>query len=224
MPLLVRLWLTNSVNGFAIGMFGPFVTYWLYRRYGVGPGSIGALYAITNVVTLGSAVVAAPLARRFKTVRTVTAVRLVQAVLLVPIALSPVFWLAGLLFVVRMFAQRIGMPLRQSYVLALAHPEERSSVAALANLPAQAAMAGSPVLAGYLFDSVSLALPFELGGALQLVNAVMYYAFFRKVAPEEERTGMGTPLAVPADGTGLPPLARGGTALPLDEEVGEVTQ
>lgn len=215
LPVLIRLWLTNTVNGFAIGMFGPFVTYWLYRRYGVGAGTIGVLYSITNVVTLGSAVVAAPLARRFKTVRTVTAVRLVQAVLLVPIALSPFFWLAGLLYVVRMFAQRIGMPLRQSYVLALADPEERSSVAALANLPSQAAMAGSPVLAGYLFDDVGLALPFELGGILQLVNAIMYYGFFRNIRPEEElaREGVGA-RGEPVRRAGRPGHRHGAGGLP----------
>jgi MFS family permease len=187
LPVLIRLWVTNTLNGLAIGMFGPFVTYWLYRRYGVGAGTIGVLYAITNFVTLGSAVVAPILARRFRTVRTVTAVRLVQAALLVPIALSPVFWLAGGLYVVRVFAQRIGMPLRQSYVLAVADPAERSSVAALANVPAQAAMAASPVLTGYLFDEVSLSLPFVLGGVLQFVNGLIYYAFFRNLAPEEER-------------------------------------
>jgi MFS family permease len=201
--VLIRLWLTNTVNGFAVGMFGPFVTYWLYRRYGVGAGTIGLLYTITNIVTLGSALVAAPLARRFRTVRTVTAVRVVQALLLVPIALSPFFWLAGLLYVIRMFAQRIGMPLRQSYVLALADPEERSSVAALANLPSQAAMAGSPVLAGYLFDEVSLALPLEIGGLLQLVNAGLYYLFFHGILPEEERGGGEAGSSADADSHGV---------------------
>ncbi len=187
LPVLLRLWATNTVNGLAVGMFGPFVTYWLYRRYGVGPGTIGILYSITNVITLGSAVVAAPLARRFHTVKTVTAVRLIQSLLLIPLALSPFFWLAGLIYVVRMFAQRIGMPLRQSYVLAVADPDERSSVAALSNLPAQAAMAGSPVLAGYLFDNISLELPLELGGLLQFINAIMYYFFFKDLRPDEEQ-------------------------------------
>src|SRR5579875_996839 len=32
--LVYRLWATNSFNGAAVGLFGPFITYWLYRRYG----------------------------------------------------------------------------------------------------------------------------------------------------------------------------------------------
>ena len=186
-PLLVRLWVTNGVNGLAIGMIGPFVTYWLYRRYGVGVGEIGILYAVINLATMPSTLSAAGLARRFGLVRTVTAVRIAQAVLLVPMALAPTFELAGAVYLVRMVVQRIGLPLRQSYVLAMADPAERASVAALANLPSQAAMAASPVLSVYLFDNVSLELPFELGAALQLVNAVLFWVFFRGSAPEEER-------------------------------------
>jgi MFS family permease len=186
-PLLVRLWATNGVNGLAIGMIGPFVTYWLYRRYGVGVGEIGILYSVINLATMPSTLSAAGLARRFGLVRTVTAVRVAQALLLVPMVLAPTFLLAGAAYLVRMVVQRIGLPLRQSYVLAMADPAERASVAALANLPSQAAMAASPVLSGYLFDNVSLELPFELGAALQLVNAVLFWVFFRGSAPEEER-------------------------------------
>ncbi|MGC8464144.1 MAG: MFS transporter [Acidimicrobiales bacterium] len=188
-PLLVRLWATNGVNGLAIGMIGPFVTYWLYRRYGVGVGEIGILYSVINLATMPSTLSAAGLARRFGLVRTVTAVRVAQAVLLVPMVLAPTFLLAGAAYLVRMVVQRIGLPLRQSYVLAMADPDERASVAALANLPSQAAMAASPVLSGYLFDNVSLELPFELGAALQLVNAVLFWVFFHGSAPEEERQG-----------------------------------
>lgn len=186
MPLLLRLWATNSVNGLAIGMFGPFVTYWFFRRYGVGPGQIGVLFAVINAATAVSTLSAAGFARRWGLVRTVVIVRVVQAVLLVPMVLAPSFVLAGAVYLVRMIVQRIGMPLRQSYVLAMADPGERAAVGALSNLPSQAAMSVAPIAAGYLFDEVSLTLPFLIAGALQFVNAGMYWAFFRRLPPEEE--------------------------------------
>ena len=195
--LLYRLGLTNGVNGLAVGMFGPFITYWLYRRYGVGAGEIGILFAVINLATAASTLSAAGLARRFGLVRTVTAVRLAQAVLLVPIVLAPTFAVAGALYLLRMVLQRIGLPLRQSYVVAMADPRERASVAALATLPSQAAMASSPLLAGYLLDSVSLEVPFELAAALQFVNAVMFWTFFHRLPPEEEQA-----VPVEADAVG----------------------
>lgn len=185
-PLLYRLWATNTVNGLAVGMFGPFVTYWLYRRFGVGAAQVGVLYAIINVATAAATLSAAGLARRFGLVRTVSVVRMAQAVLLVPMVLAPTFVIAGGFYLIRMVVQRIGLPLRQSYVVAMADPDERASVSALSQLPSQVAMAPSPLLAGYLFDQVSLELPFELAAVLQGLNAALFWFFFHRLAPEEE--------------------------------------
>ncbi len=185
--LLYRLWATNSLNGMAVGMFGPFVTYWFFRRYGAGAGEVGTLFAVINVATTASVLSAAGLARRWGLVRTVAVVRTAQAVLLVPMVLSPSFAWAGAVYFARMIVQRIGMPLRQSYTIGLADPAERGSVAALSNLPSQAAMATSPLLTGYLFNEVSLSLPFELAAAFQLGNAAAFWAFFRHRPPAEER-------------------------------------
>ncbi len=196
MPLLVRLWTTNSLNGLAAGMFGPFVSYWFFRRYGATAGQIGLLYAVINAATLASTLSAAGLARRWGLVRTVTAVRVAQALLLVPMVLAPSFALAGAIYLVRMVAQRVGLPLRQSYVLAMADPSERAAVGALSNLPSQAAMAVAPLAAGYLFDEVSLTLPFMLAAGLQLANAVLYWGFFRRRPPAEELAG-AAPLGDP---------------------------
>ncbi|MDA8294295.1 MAG: MFS transporter [Actinomycetota bacterium] len=184
--LLVRLAATNSVNGLAVGMMGPFLTYWFYRRFGAGAGEIGLLYAAVNAVSMSSALSASGLARRWGLVRTVAVVRVLTAVLVLPLVLAPTFVLAGVAYALRMVVQRAGMPLRQSYVVAMADPEERSSVAALSNLPSQVLMGVSPLASGYLLDDVSLSLPFELAGLLQLVNAALYWYFFRHLPPAEE--------------------------------------
>jgi MFS family permease len=179
-PALWRLWLTNGVNGVAIGMLGPFVSYWLHRRYGASPAEIGVLFALINLGTLVSALSAAGIGRRIGNVRAIVAVRAVTAVLLVPMVAAPTFWVAGAVYFVRMLAQRVGLPLRQSFVQDLADPAERGSVAALANLPAQATMAGSQAFAGYLFEDVGLSVPFELAAVFQLANAVLYGLLFRR--------------------------------------------
>ncbi|MGC8634914.1 MAG: MFS transporter [Candidatus Limnocylindrales bacterium] len=202
MPLLARLWATNSVNGLAVGMFGPFVTYWFFRRYGVGPGQIGLLFAVINGATALSTLSAAGFARRWGLVRTVAVVRVLQGILLVPMILAPSFVLAGAFYLLRMLVQRIGLPLRQSYVLAMADPGERAAVGALSNLPSQATNAIAPIFAGYLFDEVSLSLPFLIAAVLQLVNAGLYWGFFRNMPPEEE---VAAAHAQAAASEGIPP-------------------
>ena len=186
-PILLRLWATNSVNGLAVGFFGPFITYWFYRRYGAGTATVGALYTIINLAALASNLYAPRLAKRMGLVRAIVWGRALQAILMVPMVLAPTFWLAGALYLLRMQAQRIALPLRQSYTMAVVPPQERGTVGALSNLPMQVTSAVSPGIAGYIFDNISLSLPFEIGAVLQAVNAFMFYYFFHRMLPPEER-------------------------------------
>ncbi len=189
--LLVRLWVTNGVNGVAVGLFGPFVAYWFFRRFGAAPSEIGLIFGVINIATITSTLSASAIAARMGIVRTISAVRFLQGLLLLPLALAPTLPVAVVIYLGRMMIQRVGMPLRQSYVLGMADPSERSQVAALSNVPSMVGMAASPLLTGYLFEEVSLALPFEIGGVLQILNAAMFYGFFRAMRPEEERGEMG---------------------------------
>ncbi len=186
-PILIRLWITNATNGLAVGFFGPFITYWFYRRYGVGPAQIGILFTIINLAAMFSNLGAASFAARLGLIRAIVIGRALQALLIIPMVLAPTFWMAGMIYLVRMLAQRLALPLRQSYVMGVVPAEERGTVGAISNLPMQVTSSASPALAGYLFDHVSLALPFELGAALQGVNAVLFFFFFRSLPPPEEQ-------------------------------------
>ncbi len=193
-----RLALTNLLNGVGVGFFSPFVAYWFNVRYGEGPAQIGFLFA---AVSLGAAIpylFAPALARAMGIVRAVVAIRLIGVATLAILPLMPNFALAATIYFLRMVLQRASIPLRQSYTMAVVVAEERSSAAGISNLPSQLSAAGSPLLAGYLFQSVSLVLPFELGTALQLANAILFFGLFRNIRPPEEHG--------PADRT-LPPTS-----------------
>lgn len=192
--LVVRLWAINASNGVAVGLFGPFVTYWFYRRFGVGTAEIGVLFAIINAATVVTNYGAAPVARRLGTVRSVVVARSGQALLLIPLALAPSFAVAGGIYLVRMAMQRVGLALRQSFVMGAAPEAERASVAALSAVPTQTLSAAAPTLSGYLFESVSLSLPFELAGILQLINALLFHHFF---AEHDRRPPRGAPASAP---------------------------
>jgi predicted MFS family arabinose efflux permease len=195
--LVYRLWLTNGLNGAAIGLFGPFITYWFYRRYGVSAAEIGLLFAVINATSLISNLTITSISRKLGLVRTTTLLRIIVSLLLIPMVLAPTFLIAGAIYLVRMFGQRMALPLRQSYVMGMADPEERSRVAALSNLPAQALSAVTPALAGELFAVVDLAAPFLLSSVLQLANALTFYGFFRNATPAEERQAQA--VKSPAD-------------------------
>lgn len=185
-PILIRLWVVNSILGLAFGFYGPFITYWLYRRFGAGPGMVGALYAVINIGGMFGNLGAASVARRLGTVKTIVVTRIVGAVLIFPMVLAPFFWLAGAVYLLRMLVMRMGMPLRQSYVMGVVPQEERAVVSGLSRLPTQATSSATPPLAGFIFDNVSMSLPFELGSVIQVITAGVYWVFFRNLRPPEE--------------------------------------
>ncbi len=127
-------------------------------------------------------------------------------------ALAPTLAVAGAVYLVRVIVQRLAMAMRQSFVMGAADPGERASVASLGRIPGQAASAVVPPATGYLLDEVSLAVPFVIAAAFQVGYAVVFHAFFHRLAlPEEtaaEPTHGAVPEASPDDAPGAGPPAR----------------
>ncbi|MGH9045939.1 MAG: MFS transporter, partial [Acidimicrobiales bacterium] len=135
--LLARLGAVNALNGFGFGFLGPLLTYWFHVRYGVGPGEVGLLYTVINLITMAPYLGAARVARSLGAVRTVVWTRAVGLAFLLAMVWTPTFLLAGLAYALRMAANSLGMPARQSYVMGVAEERRRSTVAAVGSLPSQ---------------------------------------------------------------------------------------
>ncbi len=184
--LVSRFMVTAATNGLAIGMLGPLLVYWFYRRFGVDAAEIGKLYFVLNLVAAAPYLLAGRMAARFGSVKAVVFCRAVASVLLGVMVVMPSFWLAGLLYGARMIFNTLSIPVRQSFLMGVIPPAERSAAAGMASFPAQVGSSISPYMAGYLMQQVSLELPLELAALLQALNATLYYFFFRAVRPPEE--------------------------------------
>ncbi len=184
--LIARFALTNTANGFAVGFLGPFLIYWFHSRYGADAAQIGTLFFLINLATAPSYLYAQRLARLLGEVNAVVVTRTISLILLFVMAQAPTYFLAGALYLVRMVAATMALPVRQSYLMGVVEAPERASAAGLSGLPSQVAGAVSPTLAGYLMQSVSLNLPLELAALFQGVNTALYGLFFHNLRPLEE--------------------------------------
>jgi MFS family permease len=184
--LVWRFMVTNATNGLAIGMLGPFVVYWFYRRFAVSATQLGELFFVLNLVSSIPYLMAGRIAMTFGAVRSVVVTRAISTALLFGVVLMPTFLTAAMLYTVRMIFNVISLPVRQSYLMGVIDPAERASAAALGNLPSQITSAAGPYFAGYFMEHLSLALPLEFAAVMQALNALLYWLFFRKVFPPEE--------------------------------------
>ena len=188
--LVIRFMITNSTNGLAIGMLGPIVVYWFYKRFGVNSAQLAGMFFIVNVVTALPYLMAGRLALLLGSVRAVVATRGISTILLFAVVAMPTFGLAALIYGIRAIFNVLSIPVRQSYLMGVIDPAERSSASGMANFPSQMTSAIGPYMAGYFMEHLLLSLPLEFAGVMEGINtALYYYYFFRNVYPPEELNG-----------------------------------
>ena len=184
--IIWRFMVTNAANGLAVGVLGPFMVYWFFRRFGTDAAEMGVLFFVINLAGAVPDLLAGRLARRLGAVNAVVVTRSISVVLLAIMAIMPTFLWAAALYLVRMVVNTLSNPIRQSYLMGIIDPADRSSAAGLSNMPSQVGSAISPTLAGYLMQQVSLNLPLGLAAGLQGINVLLYY-LFPEYPPAEER-------------------------------------
>jgi MFS family permease len=178
---------------FALDSFGggfvvqSFAAYWFYLRFGVNPGTLGAIFFWANIFAGISALVASRLAARFGLIKTMVATHLPSNVLLILVPLMPTLPLAVFVLLVRFSISQMDVPTRQSYIMAVVSPEERSAAAGITSVARTIGAAISPLFVGFMFARPALInLPFFIAGALKIAYDLLLYRAFVAVQPPEE--------------------------------------
>jgi len=178
---------------FALDSFGggfviqSFAAYWFYLRFGVNPGTLGAIFFWANIFAGLSALLASRLASRFGLIRTMVGTHLPSNILLIFVPLMPTLSLAVLLLLVRFSISQMDVPTRQSYIMAVVPPEERSAAAGIAGVARTIGAAISPLFVGFMFARPDLInLPFFIAGTLKITYDILLYRQFVAVQPPEE--------------------------------------
>jgi MFS family permease len=178
---------------FALDSFGggfviqSLAAYWFSLRFGVKPEMLGAIFFAANILAGISALLASRLAARIGLVRTMVVTHLPSNVLLILVPLMPTLPLAVLLLLIRFSISQMDVPTRQSYIMAVVSPQERSAAAGITGVARTTGAAFSPVLAGFMFARPALInLPFFIAGALKIVYDLLLYRAFVTVRPAEE--------------------------------------
>ncbi|HEV2669753.1 MAG TPA: MFS transporter [Gemmatimonadales bacterium] len=189
--IVFRLAALFAVDSFAGGfVVQSFAAYWFYLRFGVSPASLGAIFFGANLLAGVSALLASRLAARFGLVTTMVFTHLPSNVLLILVPLMPTLPLAILVLFARFSISQMDVPTRQSYVMAVVGPEERSAAAGITGVARTTGAAIAPLFAGMLFSRPALInTPFFIAGTLKIVYDVMLYRGFRGVQPRPPRAG-----------------------------------
>jgi MFS family permease len=175
------------------GLGGGFLTtalvsYFFFERFAASEATIAALFFGARILNAVSHLGAAWLARRIGLVNTMVFTHIPSSLLLVTVAFAPSFAIAAVLFLLREGLVEMDVPTRQSYVLAVVSPGERTVASGITNLVRLGAWAIAPSMAGLIMTGDRLYLPLVIGAAMKISYDIMLWRAFRAVRPPEEAT------------------------------------
>ena len=187
--IVLRLSVLFSIDAFGGGFIPQsLMAYWFHTQYGVEPAVLGAIFFGANLLAAVSSLSAARIASRFGLINTMVFTHLPSNVLLILVPLMPTLPLAVLVLLARYSLSQMDVPTRQSYVMAVVDPDERSAAAGVTGVARTTGAAISPSLSSVMMASAGYAaLPFYLAGSLKIVYDLLMYRDFRNVRPPEEQ-------------------------------------
>ncbi len=186
--VVLRLSALFSLDAFAGGFIPQsLMAFWFTVQFGVSPGTLGLIFFAANLLAAVSSLSAARIAARIGLIETMVFTHLPSNVLLILVPLMPTLPLAVAVLLLRFSLSQMDVPTRQSYVMAVVDPDERSAAAGVTGIARTVGAAVSPSFSSVLMASAgTVALPFFLAGSLKIVYDLLIYRDFKSVRPPEE--------------------------------------
>lgn len=199
-PVVARLSGLFAIDSFAGGLVvQSFLAFWFATRFGLQPAAIGGLFFAGSLLGAASFPVAVRLAARIGLIRTMVFTHIPSSLLLIAMALVPATAvpLAASLYLARSLLSSMDVPTRQSYVMAVVDPSERTATAGVTSLARSAAQTIGPLAGGLLIAPWGIGAPLIACGVLKIGYDVLLFAAFRaSPAPgESDLRAAGGPAA-----------------------------
>ena len=186
--VVLKLSLLFSLDAFGGGFIPQsLMAYWFHLQFGVEPALLGAIFFGANLLAAVSSLSAARIAARFGLINTMVFTHLPSNILLILVPLMPTLPLAIAVLLLRFSLSQMDVPTRQSYVMAVVDPDERSAAAGVTGIARTTGAAISPSISSVMVASAGYAaFPFYLAGGLKIVYDLLMYREFQAVKPPEE--------------------------------------
>jgi MFS family permease len=162
------------------------VSFYLYERFEIGLEALGLLFFCARLINSISYFAAVWVSKRIGLINAMVFSHAPSHLLLIAIAFTPSFPVVVVLFLLREFLVEMDVPTRQSYVMAVVQPEDRTFASGATMVVRMAGWALAPAFAGYIMHTYSSVAPLLIGAGLKLSYDALMYFSFKKIKPPEE--------------------------------------
>ncbi len=177
--IIARFSLVRSTSGVGFGFINSLLSLYFYTQFGVGGEVLGPIFALARFLSVFSYIFVPMVVKRFGEVQSLVASRIISAILTVFFAIATSFPLAiGLMIAFRVILM-FSMPIRQSFATSIVDPNETATAIGVSNSVRMGLRTVAPTIAGYMFENISLTMPFFTGASLLIVNGMLFRKFFK---------------------------------------------
>lgn len=180
--IITRLAILIGVDSFAGGfVLQSIVSFWFYTKYHIGISELSLVFFLTGILSAGAFIISGKLADRIGAINTMVFTHLPSSIFLMLVPIAPTFAMSLGFYFIRQPLSLMDVPARQSYVVSVVQPSERTVAAGVSNISSNSATAMSPSVTGLVMQFISLSAPFYICGILKIAYDLALYRSFRKV-------------------------------------------
>jgi MFS family permease len=176
---ILKFSLVRSTSGFGWSMVNSLMTLYFFYKFSVGSDILGPILAFTRFISIFTYLWVPRVVNWLGSINTLMVSRIASAILSVGFALTSWYPLAVVLMVLIRLVALFSMPIRQAFASGMVDPNETATAIGISNSARMGVRTIAPSLAGYMFEAISLTLPFYSGALFLAFNGVLYWHFFR---------------------------------------------
>lgn len=177
--VILKFSLVRSTSGLGWGFIQSLESLYFFIRFGVGGEFLGPIYAAIRLVTVFSYTLVPRIVDRFGDIPSIVFSRLATAAITISFSLTPILPLALVLMAISRVFMMFTMPIRQSFATGIVDPEETATAIGVSSFARMGLRTIAPTVAGYMFETISLSMPFITGAALLVANGLLFRTFFQ---------------------------------------------
>lgn len=178
--IILKFSLVRSTSGFGWSMINSLMTLYFFYRFNVGSEALGPILAFARFISMFTYLIIPRIVDSIGAINTLIISRITSSILTIAFALTDRYLIAIIFMVLMRLAVLFSMPIRQTFASSMVDPEETATAIGISNSARMGAQTVAPSLAGYMFETVSLTLPFFSGALLMALNGLLYWYFFRE--------------------------------------------
>lgn len=187
---VLKLSLLFSLDSLGGGFIpSSLVSYWFFNRFGLNMDTIALIFSGSNLLAALSYMLAARISERIGLINTMVYSHLPANLMTMSIPYMPSLATSSAVYMGRSLLSQMDVPTRESYIMAIVKPEERTRVAGFINLPRSLTSAIGPTITGFIMQFIGPSLPFLIAGGLKATYDIALYINFKDVKPPEELVG-----------------------------------